>query len=63
MSHHDPTFAVLFQEHREGHEGAPGDSEDCGDQSDAELQSGNGTDWRLWLVYAEVDLGGRQYKP
>lgn len=36
-----PPFAILSQEHRERHERAPGDSEDRGDQSDAELQSGN----------------------
>lgn len=30
-----------LQEHCEGHEGTPGGSADCGDQSNAELQSGN----------------------
>lgn len=53
----DPTLAVLFQEHRERHEGAPGDFEDCGDQSNAKLQSGNVTTGWGWLLQRSVWVG------
>lgn len=52
-----PTLTVLFQEHRERHEGAPGDFEDCGDQSNAKLQSGNVTIGWGWLTHRPIWVG------